>query len=156
VALAAVLGVALDEIRTAMGGFEEKKRTGQRMMWEALDRLGAKWRRIRKPSGWPEYGLARVAFEGYWTGRKAAWPERERNTHWVGVDARDRENTLIFDVNAVGAGNGGWCGLGFWEREVLPVIIEGCGPKANGRWSVINAIEIETGAANGGAKSYQQ
>jgi hypothetical protein len=141
-ALAAIMGVKLDEVRPHLVGFEEKGYTNPTMMWGALNSMGAKWKMTTKAKGcsWPTYGLARIQWEGPWTAPGV--PERVayRHTHWVGANAANRNNIGIFDINVV---DSGWISLKNWEELIVPWLLSELEPKANGKWYITHSVEVE-------------
>ncbi len=143
-AIAAVLGMSLDEVRPHMGDFESKRYTNPTLMWASLRSLGVRFSFRGGDLGrenWPSYGLARIQWEGPWT--KPGVPERARyrHTHWVGVNSRNPHNVGIFDVNALGNGTG-WCDVMEWVGVIVPWILKECVPGADGRWHITHAVEI--------------
>lgn len=142
-AIAAVCGLTLDQVRPHMGDFERKRYTNPTLMWAALQSLGARfsYRGGNLGRRWPRYGLARIQWEGPWT--KPGVPARAAygRTHWVGVDARARDDIGIFDINAVANGSG-WCALDEWTDVVAPWILRECVPRADGGWHITHAVEI--------------
>jgi len=137
-ALAAMIGVTLDEIRPFLGDFERKGYANPTLMFAALDEIGCRWRKIGPH--FPTYGLARIQWEGPWTAPGVPLRARYRHTHWVG--AWRRESLGVFDVNAVDNGTG-WCAFDVWRERLVPWILRECEPHANGRWHVTHGVEIE-------------
>lgn len=145
-ALAAIMGLTLDEVRPRMGDFERKGYTNPTMMLGALESVGARFR-IRSLASnvelldWPRYGLARVQWEGPWTksGSNPRWAYR--HTHWVGA-AHGQHEVGIFDINCINNGSG-WVSYDAWTTVVVPWILKECVPRANGRWHITHSIEIE-------------
>lgn len=141
-AIAAVLGMTLDQLRPHMSDFERKHYTNPLLMWEVLNRLGAKWRIVKPPRSWPNYGLARVQWEGPWTAPGVPPRVAYRHTHWVGAQySAQRQDTGIFDINAMNSG--GWVSVSDWAGTIVPWILEQCEPKASGRWHLTHVVEIE-------------
>lgn len=138
-ALAAILSMTLDEVRPHMGDFERKRYTNPTLMFESLDRAGAKWRSIG--TTWPCYGLARIQWEGPWTAPGVPIRARYRHTHWVGA-ATIRNEVGIFDINCINNGTG-WVRIKEWETIVVPWIIMEAVPRANGKWHITHAIEVD-------------
>lgn len=144
-ALAAAVGLTPDQVRPHMLGFEKKKYTNPTMMFEALDSLAgagfiARWksvtfRGIGQGMVTPEFGLARIQWEGPWTAPGVPLRVRYRKTHWVAVNF-----DKVFDVNAMWCG--GWVQYDRWVRDVVPVILRLCVPKANGKWHITHGIPV--------------
>jgi hypothetical protein len=134
-AIAAIAGMTLDELRPHMGDFERKGYTNLTLMWEVLDRLGLKWRKIMRPGpdGYPKHGLARIQWEGPWTAPGVPARAAYRHTHWIATITRSAGDIGIFDINALSNGSG-WCSLQDWARSLVPWILEECVPRANGNW----------------------
>ena len=144
-ALAAIMGLTLDQVRPHMGDFESKGYTNPTLMFAALDSIGRRWRRARcvdTPFGmrWPDYGLVRVQWEGPWTAPGVPLRARYRFTHWVAA-AREGAGVAVFDVNASGNGSG-WCSVEDWESVVVPWILSECVPRATGGWHMTHVIEV--------------
>lgn len=136
-ALAAVMGMTLDDVRPHMGDFERKGYTNPTLMSAALRSIGLPWRKIG--ARWPHYGLVRVQWEGPWTEAGVPLRVRYRYTHWIGA-AIDRGDIGIFDINCMNNGTG-WCSLVDWSDTVVPFLV-GHYPRANGRWHITHAIEV--------------
>lgn len=148
-ALAAVAGLTLEEVRPHMDGFDRKRYTNTRMMFAALDSIGANWNKVRVPFvWWPSWGLVRVQWEGPWSEPGQPWYKRQRHSHWVGswvefpADSGGHLRTWVFDMNAIGLALGGWIGLQEWEDSVVPWLLSQCEPEADGQWSVTHAIRV--------------
>jgi hypothetical protein len=142
-ALAAIMGLTLDEVRPHMGDFEHKGYTNPTLMFDALKSLGANWRRVdgvRPPGYWPRYGLARIQWEGPWTAMGVPMRVRYRQTHWVG-SAAVSPVASVFDINCINNGSG-WVSSAEWRNIVVPHILNECVPKANGKWHITHAIEV--------------
>jgi hypothetical protein len=152
-AIAAIMGLTLDELRPHLGDFERKRYTNPILMWEILDRLGARWRLVKPPRTWPTYGLARVQWEGPWTKPGVPMRARYRHTHWVGATWSVARNEFgIFDCNAMANGTG-WCSAANWSGIIAPWILETCVPRADGRWHLTHVVEITLpGQPGGGAR----
>lgn len=143
-AIAAVLNLPLDAVRPHMGDFERKGYTNPTLMWAALKSLDVRFSYRGGGLGrrnWPNYGLARIQWEGPWTRPGVPMRARYRHTHWIGVNARDRNRIGVFDVNAMGNGTG-WCALADWESTLVPIILAECVPRASGGWHITHAVEI--------------
>lgn len=139
-ALAAILGLTLDEVRPHISGFEEKRYTDWKMMLAALSSLKADFR-VLQPPRFPSYGLARIQWEGPWTAPGAHWAARLRHTHWVGVEIVEGAGIGIFDINAINNGSG-WASLENWEGIMVPYILSACEPGSNGKWHITHALDI--------------
>jgi hypothetical protein len=146
-AIAAVLGMTLDELRPHLGDFERKGYTNPTLMWAVLDWLGIRWRRAPLDTAhrFPIFGLARVQWEGSWTAPGAPMRARYRHTHWIGA-ARievtpEVTEICIFDINAIDIG--GWITFDEWSTRLVPWLLRQCEPKANGRWHLTHSVEIE-------------
>jgi hypothetical protein len=152
-ALAAILGLTLDEVRPHMGDFERKGYTNPTLMLAALDSAGAKWRKRQLgPNrvtggtvtflGFPLYGLARIQWEGPWTKPGVPMAARYRHTHWVGVAHGDSVRDVgIFDINCMNNGTG-WVSLENWRDIVVPYILQEYVPRADGGWHLTHVVEI--------------
>jgi hypothetical protein len=137
-ALAAIMGMTLDEVRPHMGDFESKRYTNPSLMNAALRSIGRSWRKIG--AEWPVFGLARIQWEGPWTAQGVPMAARYRHTHWVGSHIRTASHG-VFDINALANGTG-WCSLDDWRSEIVPWILKELVPRANGAWHVTHGIEI--------------
>lgn len=139
-AIAAVVGMTLDELRPHLGDFEIKGYTNPLMMWEILKRLHVRYSIRHKPDYWPTYGLARVQWEGPWT--KPGVPARAayRHTHWVGAWHNPAKGFGIFDINAMASG--GWISEADWKSSLVPWLLNECVPRADGRWHLTHAVEV--------------
>lgn len=152
-ALAAMVGLTLDEVRPHMGDFESKHYTNPTLMIAALrsthtvfriTKLGDKTAgAVCTFRGLPRYGLARIQWEGPWTMPGVPMRVRYRFTHWVGA-VHKGSDLGIFDVNCMNNGTG-WCRYEDWRDTVVPHIIQQY-PRANGGWHVTHAVEIEKDA----------
>lgn len=145
-ALAAIMGMTLDEVRPHLGDFERKGYTNPTLMFYALESVGARFRirflaRNVEQLGWPVYGLARIQWEGPWTAPVVPIRVRYRQTHWVGVAHGNNRGVGIFDINCINNGSG-WVALEDWRDIVVPAILE-LYPRANGKWHITHAIEVE-------------
>lgn len=143
-ALAAVVGMTLDELRPHLGDFEEKRYTDVVMMLGILDSIRVEHHAI-SPVMMPRYGLARIQWEGPWTEPDQPAEARLRHSHWVGVQSTLEHKGLpsgfrIFDINAMQVG--GWLHYTMWSKRLVPWILEECEPEANGRWHITNAFDI--------------
>lgn len=147
-ALAAILGLTLDEVRPHMGDFERKGYTNPTLMFSALRSIGARWgskapTQATGISCWPTWGLCRVQWEGPWTKPGVPIAARYRHTHWIGASQRHGSaNVGIFDINCIGNGTG-WASLDDWNRVVVPWVLRECVPRADGRWHLTHVIEVD-------------
>ena len=142
-ALAAIMGMSLDEARSHLIGFDAKRYTNPSMMNAALRSIGRPWRKIG--AVWPSYGLVRIQWEGPWTQPGVPMAARYRHTHWIGAEI-GKNGVGIFDINCINNGSG-WVSFEDWSGTVVPWLL-GENPKASGKWHVTHAIETD-GAANG-------
>jgi hypothetical protein len=88
-AVAAVLGLTLEQLRPHLGDFERKRYTNPTLMWAILKSAGAAWRIIR-PEQTMRLGLLRVQWEGPWSRPGVPARVSYRHTHWI---ARFQEPT---------------------------------------------------------------
>ena len=141
-ALAAIMGMTLDEVRAHLIGFDAKRYTNPSMMNAALRSIGRPWRKIG--ADWPSYGLVRVQWEGPWTNPGVPHRARYRFTHWIGAACgADPDNPGVFDINAMANGSG-WVSRADWVAHIVPWVIEHCvDQRASGRWHLTHAIEVE-------------
>lgn len=143
-AIAAIVGLLIAELRPHLKDFEAKGYTNPTLMFGILDSLGVFGRVMSQTPGglqWPNFGLARIQWEGPWTKPGVPPQARYRHTHWVGVNAHDRLNIGIWDINALNNGSG-WSSLAVWEKSVVPFILESCEPKADGKWHITHSVEV--------------
>lgn len=142
-AIAAVVGVTLDELRPQLGDFERKCYTNPTLMWEVLDRLQVVWGlHTITPLAWPRYGLARVQWEGPWTAPGVPVRARYRHTHWVGAQwSEAKQEHGIFDINAMNSG--GWISLSDWSDSLVPWLLEQCEPGNCGAWHLTHSVEVD-------------
>lgn len=144
-AIAAICGITLDQLRPHMEDFEKKRYTNPTLMWAVLRNLGVRFNYRGGELGqhnWPRYGLARIQWEGPWTKPGVPMRARYRHTHWVGVWKRHERDIGIFDINAINNGSG-WVSLTDWVAVVVPAILEGCEPRADGGWHITHAVEVQ-------------
>lgn len=132
-ALAAVLGLTLDNARHLLRGFNAKRYTNPSMMRAALNGTGWKyeWRVCQRGYLPPINGLARVQWEGPWT--EPGVPPRAAygHTHWIGGRVVDSVS-YVFDINAMAVG--GWITFSRWQRSLVPWLLGQLEPKATGEW----------------------
>lgn len=142
-ALAAIMGLTLDQVRPHMGDFEQKRYTNPTLMFESLDRVGARWKNLGQRCDWPVYGLCRIQWEGPWTKPGVPLRARYRHTHWIAVQHPVGSMTVgIFDVNCLANGSG-WTDEKSWCENLVPWLLKECVPRAYGKWHVTHSIEIE-------------
>lgn len=139
-AIAAVLGMSLDELRPHLEQFEQRGYTNPTMMWRILEGLGVSYRRQRPVNNWPTFGLAVVQWHGPWTAPGARRNDRYRYTHWVGVHTQiGTADVGIFDINAMNSG--GWVREVDWATTIVPWIMAD-EPRYSGIWSLNHSVEI--------------
>lgn len=142
-AIAAIMGLTLDEVRPLMGDFERKRYTNPTLMWDTLGRIGRPWSRMRAPLTWPVHGLCRIQWHGPWMDEGVPIAARYRHTHWVA--ARSAPGAIaVFDINAISVG--GWLPLKVWGDELVPWIIAEAVPRGNGAWTLTHVVEIAEAA----------
>ena len=141
-ALAAIMGMTLDQVRPHMGDFESKRYTNPTLMNDALRSIGRPWKKIG--AIWPNYGLVRVQWEGPWTNPGVPMRARYRYTHWIGAET-GRASIGIFDINCMNNGTG-WCSLDDWSSTIVPYLVEQYA-RASGKWHVTHAIAVEKSKA---------
>jgi hypothetical protein len=146
-ALAAIIGLTLDEVRQHMGDFESKRYTNPTLMVAALKSVGARYVvEYGQPIGgykFPNFGLARIQWEGPWTSPGVPIRVRYRQTHWVGAKTVNG-SVGIFDINCLSltTGGSGWTTLEAWRDIVVPFILRECVPRADGKWHITHPIEV--------------
>jgi hypothetical protein len=158
-ALAAIMGLTLDEVRVHMPTFEDKGYTNPTMMFDALRSIGVRWswtsvNVAEQPPTWPRYGIVRIQWEGPWTGPGVPIAARCRFTHWVGAcrgqplcaTARSDHDVGIWDVNALAKGTG-WATLPNWRSVLVPHLTADI-KLASGGWHITHAIEVERPAVS--------
>ena len=152
VALAAIVGMTLDQVRPHMGDFESKAYTNPALMFDVLKGIGAKFsymtpaKALPPRKGWPRSGLVRIQWEGPWTLPDATKHTRHRHTHWVGGQG-SQSSYAVFDVTCMNNGTG-WCSLQDWISVIAPHLMARY-PRASGRWHITHSIEIEESKHNG-------
>ena len=137
-ALACMTRMPLEQTRLYLVGFDAKRYTNPTMMFDALRSIGVRWS-SRPGPGWPQYGLARIQWEGPWCDPGVPLRARYRYTHWVG-SALSRGSRGIFDVNCLNNGTG-WVELAEWERVMVPALAANY-RRATGKYHVTHAIEL--------------
>ena len=137
-ALAAIVQCTLGEAREAITGFDGRRYTNPTMMNEALRNLGVPFKKIGQV--WPNWGLARIQWEGPWTQPGVPMAARYRFTHWVGTFLRADGGRSIFDCNAMSNGTG-WCGFQDWNAVIVPYILAD-NPRAYGTWHVTHCLSV--------------
>jgi len=156
-AIAAMLGLTLDEVRPFLGDFESKRYTNPTLMWSILAALRVPHTRtvaadndaaVRpvEAQPWPGYGLCRIQWHGPWTRPGVPLQARYRHTHWIGVQ-RGRTNPRhvgIFDINARCEPDGelGWTPASAWAESVVPWLLERCVPRASGGWHITHVVTL--------------
>lgn len=142
-ALAAIMGISLDDVRPHMGDFERKRYTNPTLMFEALDSLGARWKNRGRRCDWPVHGLCRIQWEGPWTQPGVPPRAAYRHTHWIAVRHPVHSRDVgIFDINCCNNGTG-WVSEADWRNLVVPWLLKECVPRASGAWHVTHHIEVE-------------
>lgn len=141
-AIAAVMGMTLDEVRPHMGDFEKKRYTNPTLMWQVLGSIKRPWQKMRAPLTWPTHGLCRVQWHGPWMADGVPMMARYRMTHWVGAQTRNGGKWIdVFDINAMA--DGGWVSLQDWGKYVVPHILREAVPRADGHWTLTHVVEVE-------------
>lgn len=139
-AIAAVMGMTLDEVRPHMGDFEKKRYTNPTLMFDALNSIGRPWRKMRAPLTVPSWGLIRVQWHGPWMAEGVPIAARYRHTHWIG-GAKGDGQILAFDINCMEVG--GWVTWKNWGEILVPNLLKEAVPRADGTWSLTHVIEVE-------------
>ena len=144
-ALAAALGMTLDEIRPHMGPFESRGYTNVTNMRKAIQSAGA--RIVRSGNGWPPvgFGVVRIQWGGPWImdGKPARWAACA--THWVASFRTAGSHLYVFDVN------GGLMSVDAWERDIVPRIVASI-KRADGRWFISHGWQVATLANDPGKR----
>jgi len=143
-ALAAVLGIHIDQAVEALPQFARYGFTTEVMMAVGLARFGQPfdWALARPdldPLEWPSLGLVRIAFEGGWTAAGDRMEELQRS-HWVATNRKSSGQLEIFDINSIWST--GWMDFKAWREEMVPWIVDRLVDGANGAWHVVETIEI--------------
>ncbi len=150
-AIAAILGLTLDEVRRHMGDFEVRRYTNPTLMGESLRGAGARfdlrqhpaWQKAQGPS-MPNWGLARIQWEGPWMHDGVPVAARYQRTHWVGTYRPQASGFVelgVFDINAIDGG--GWLSFETWRDRLVPRILRQGVPRADGGWHVTHAYEVQ-------------
>lgn len=154
-ALAGMLGLKLDEVRSHLPDFDARRYTNPTMMQKALRSLGVTWTitddsELRKnfaeqgiavsPQDMarlnlPRYGLARIQWEGPWLKPGVPPAAAYYHTHWIG-SIRDDTGEHFFDCN------NGWSGYCRWIEEVVTPITSKI-KRATGGWHPTHCWELE-------------
>jgi hypothetical protein len=146
-AIAAIMGMTLDELRPHMGDFEQKHYTNPTLMWQILDRIGAVWKLAKPVKNFPSYGLARVQWHGPWTAPGVPPRVAYRHTHWIAAQwSESKQEFGIFDINCMRSG--GWVALSDWQDIIVPWLLKECVPKASGTFHLTHVVEIDRDAIN--------
>lgn len=143
-AVCAVLNLTPTEIRPKLASFERKGYTNPSLMLEILSNCCAPHTVVYRGDepGTPipsvSLGLVRVQWSGPWTKLGVPMRSRYRHTHWIA--ARNR-TSQVFDINAMCVG--GWLPYEEWYSQLVPWLLRGCCPNADGGWWPTHAIEID-------------
>jgi len=148
-ALAMMTRRTLDEVHPHIPKFDERHYTNPSMMFAALDSLGVRYycgasAQSSENQGmlaWPEFGLARIQWEGPWTKPGVPMVARYRHTHWVGSMQIFGE-AGVFDVNCLNNGSG-WVSLQEWATILVPWLLKQCSPRATGGWHITHSVELD-------------
>ena len=135
-ALAAIMGMTLNEVRPHMRNFERKHYTNPNLMNAALRSIRRPWRNI----GANARATALRAFNGKARGRALA----SRCAPAIAIptgSASIKPTTGIFDINCMNNGTG-WCSLDDWVLVIVPHLTAQY-PRATGSWHITHRIEIE-------------
>jgi hypothetical protein len=133
-ALAAIAEVSLETAVLAIPDFVQKGHTKETMMREACKTLGVSF--TEQQGYWPSFGLARILWNGPWTGEGLI--ARFQRSHWV-AHVIDSDGAWIFDINAVGLG---WMPRTDWEQDCVPWILARHVPQADGTWAIWESFEV--------------
>lgn len=146
-ALAAILGLSLETARTHLPEFDARHYTTAGMMTQALNSLGANYSELvpsrvgRRKTTLPEYGLARIQWEGPWTEPRVHWAARQRRTHWIGSSFTEAHGVGVFDINMLNNGSG-WSSFENWQNILVPWLLKEAEPEATGGWFITHGFEI--------------
>lgn len=121
-ALAACLGLELDQVRPAIGRFDQLGYMNREMMFEAVVKLGYRCREdlVADQDGvdrYPSHGLCLMQFGGPWiTANNPKWALC--HTHWIACKIVGIQ-TWIFDVNCFG-----WTSFQRWSEGMVPALVK--------------------------------
>lgn len=150
-ALAAMLGVKLDDVRAHLPKFDDRHYTNPTMMQAALRSLGVSYHdvddgddRVAVEHGhapflrFPDYGIMRIQWEGPWMNPGVPVAARYKYTHWIGVIQGDQKvpGVWFFDIN------GGWFDPAKWAIEVVKPITSEI-KRATGIWHPTHRWELD-------------
>ena len=140
-ALAACMGLDLDEVRPNLGRFEQLGYMSREMMFESVVKLGFRCREdlVADQDGvdrYPGHGLSLMQFGGPWIeGPKANPKWAKTNTHWIACKIVGI-HTWIFDVNCFG-----WTSFQRWSEGLVPALIKANKLRDGTHW-LINSWEV--------------
>ena len=136
-ALAAALGLTLEQVRPFMGPFELRGYTNVINMRQSIAEAGGSI--VRTYEGWPPIGvgIVRIQWGGPWiiNGKPARWAARQ--SHWVATWRNPQSWLYVFDVNA------GLQPIDVWEDSVVPAIVQSI-KRADGKWTISHSWGITT------------
>ena len=162
-AIAAGLGLTLEDVRPHMGDFRRKHYTNHALMLQVLHRLQINFRDRLSNAGfaWHDKALTRVQWDGPWCGKGHHFLEKTLHTHWIAtVPIEKGKDHWVFDWNAMrpSTGNGcnGWLLKDDWEEIIIPRILERDEPEANGKWWTTHQIEIHGARGQAGEPAITQ
>lgn len=141
-ALAMLLCLKPAEVRDHIPDFAERGYTNPTMMKGALANLKVPFR--LGPRRFSSYGLCRIQWGGPWVkpGPTAGHPVEVgkwgyRFSHWIGsMGDGPKGDVFLFDIN------GGWMWPEKWEKELVPLLVEGY-PRADGRYYITHNLELD-------------
>lgn len=123
-ALAACLGLTLNDVKGSLGRFRQLGYMNREMMFEAVVKLGFRCEANLMEGDqdgidrYPEHGLCLVQFSGPWMHGAAASPKWAKlHTHWIACKKRPNEPAWIFDVNSA------WLPIEKWQQETIPALL---------------------------------